>query len=169
MSPRGRYLSSTMVLVVLAGVYALWQGQVDRPTPRLPPGVARVSRPAPPARIHPPLARDILDRAAALELSDDQVVRLRALDRRWSAEAGGLEAAIRQAEGEFSTFMDGARAPGGTSVQEIQRRSADLRNLGALLRERRRVHSDSVVGLLVEWQRRRLDDAGEAAGATGRY
>jgi hypothetical protein len=105
----------------------------------------------------------------ALELTDDQVARLRALDRRWSAEASPLEAAIRQAEGEVAAFMEGASASRGASVQEIERRSADLRRLGAILRERRREHADAAVGVLAEWQRRRLDDTEESTPATGRH
>lgn len=170
MSPRLRYLSTTVALVALAAAYVLWQGRLERPAPRLPASSAPVIRPASPPRVpRPPTAREILDRAVALELSDHQVIRLHALDRLWGSEASRLEAAIREAEGEVSTFMEEAKVSRGASVQEIQRRSTDLRNLGALLRERRQQHSDAAVGLLAEWQRRRLAKAGVAADEDGSH
>jgi hypothetical protein len=117
----------------------------------------------------PPTAREILDRAVALELSDHQVIRLHAQDRLWAGEASRLEAAIREAEGEVTAFMEEAKVSRGASVQEIQRRSTDLRNLGALLRERRQQHSDAAVGLLAEWQRRRLAKPGVSADENGSH
>jgi hypothetical protein len=169
MSPRIRYLSTTVALVALAAAYVFWQGRLERPTPRLPAASAPVIRPASPVPVPlPPTAREIRDRAVALDLSDHQVIRLRALDRLWTSEASGLEAAIRGAEGEFSTFMKTARASGGASMQEIQSRSAELRRLSALLRERRRQHADVAVGLLADWQRQRLAKAGVATGDTRR-
>jgi hypothetical protein len=168
MSPRVRYLSTTVALVALAAVYVFWQGRLDRPTPRLPAASAPVIRGASPAPVPlPPTAREILDRAVALDLSDHQVIRLRALDRLWTSEASGLEPAIQVAEGEFSAFMKTAQASGGVNMQEIQSRSAELSRLSALLRERRQQHSDVAVGLLADWQRQRLAKAG-ASGDTRR-
>lgn len=167
MSPRVRYLSTTVALVALAVAYVFWQSRLERPTPRRPAASAPVIRPASPAPVPlPPTAREILDRAAALDLSDHQVVRLRALDRLWTSEASGLDAAIHVAEGEFSAFMMTAQASGGANMQDIQSRSAELRRLGALLRERRQQHSDVAVGLLADWQRQRLAKAGVATGDT---
>ena len=169
MSPRARYLATSGVLAALAAAYLLWQGQITRPAPHLPASSAMVARRAPPSPApRAPGAREILGHAMALDLSDDQVARLRALDRRWSAEVSRLEAAIRQAEEEVSAFMEDARAR-GASIQEIQQRSADLRSLGALLREGRRRHADAAVGLLADWQRRRVDGAGVDGGETGRH
>jgi len=169
MSPRIRYLSTTVALAALAVAYAVWQGRLERPTPPLPAPSAPVIRPASPAPVPLlPTAREILDRAVALDLSDHQVIRLHALDRLWTSEASGLETVIRGAEGEFSTFMNAARESGGASMQEIQSRSAELRRLGALLRERRQQHSDVAVGLLADWQRQRLAKAGVATGDTRR-
>ena len=106
MSPRVRYLSTTVALVALAAAYVLWQGRLERPTPRLPAASAPVIRPASPSQVpRSPTAREILDRAVALELSDQQVHRLHALDRLWTSEGGRLEAAIREAEGEVAVFM----------------------------------------------------------------
>lgn len=169
MSLRVRYLSTTVALVALAAAYVFWQGRLERPTPRLPTASAPVIRPASPVPVPlPPTAREILDRAVALDLSDHQGIRLRALDRLWTSEASGLEAAIRGPEAEFSTFMIAARESGGASMQEIQSRSAELRRLSALLRERRQQHSDLAVGLLADWQRQRLAKAGVATGDTRR-
>jgi hypothetical protein len=169
MSPRVRYLSTTVALVALAVAYVLWQGRLERPAPRLPAASAPVIRPASPAPVPlPPTAREILDRAVALDLSDHQVIRLHALDRLWTSEASGLEAAIRGTEGEFSAFMTTAQASGGANMQEIQSRSAELRRLSALLRERRQQHRDVAVGLLADWQRQRLAKAGVATGDTRR-
>ena len=169
MSPRVRYLSTTVALAALAAAYVFWQGRLERPTPRLPAASAPVIRPAAPAPVPlPPTALEILGRAVALDLSNHQVIRLHALDRLWTSEASGLEAAIQVAEGEFSAFMKAAQASGGASTQEIQSRSAELRRLGALLRERRQQHSDVAVALLADWQRQRLAKAAIATGDTRR-
>lgn len=170
MSPRVRYLSTTVALVALVAAYVFWQGRrPERPTPRLPAASAPVIRPATPAPAPlPPTAREILDRAVALDLSDHQVIRLRALDRLWTSEASRLDASIQVAKGEFSAFMNTAQASGGANMQEIQARSAELRRLSALLRERRQQHSDVAVGLLADWQRQRLAKAGVATGDTRR-
>jgi hypothetical protein len=170
MSPRARYLSTTVALTTLAAFYVLWQGQIERPTPRRPAASAPVIRPTVPREVsHPLAAREILDQARALELSDRQISQLHALDGLWGSEVTRLEAAIRQAEGEVAAFMEGARMSGGASIQEIQQRSAGLRGLGALLRERRQRHSDAAVGLLTEGQRQRLAKARFPADETGRH
>ena len=169
MSPRVRYLSTTVALVALVAAYVFWQGRLERPTPRLPAASAPVIRPAAPAPVPlPPTAREILDRTLVLDLRDHQVIRLRALDGLWSSEASRLDAAIQMADGEFSAFMKTAQASGGTNMQEIQSRSAELRRLGALRRERRQQHSDAAIALLAEWQRQRLAKAGFATGDTRR-
>ena len=169
MSPGARHLSTTVALVALATAYIVWQGRLERPSPRLPSASAPVIRRGSPAPVPlPPTAREILDRAVALDLTDHQVIRLHALDRLWTSEASRLEAAIQMAEGEFSAFMKTAQASGGASMQEIQSRSAELRRLGTLLRERRQQHSDAAVGLLADWQRQRLAKAGFATGNTRR-
>ena len=169
MSPGVRSLSTSVVLVALATAYVFWQGRPERPTPSLPAASAPVIRWAAPAPAPlPPTAREILDRTVVLDLSDHQVIRLHALDRLWTSEASRLDAAIQIEEGEFSAFMKTAQASGGASMQEIQSRSAELRRLGALLRERRQQHSDAAVGLLADWQRQRLAKAGFATGDTRR-
>ena len=169
MSPRVRYLFTTVALVALAAAYVVWQGRLERPTPRVPVAPAPVIRPAAPAPAAlSPTAREILDRSVVLELTDHQVIRLHALDRLWTSEASRLDAAIRAAEGEFSAFMTTSQASGGASMQEIQSRSEELRRLGALLRERRQQHSDVAVGLLAAWQRQRLARAGVATSVTRR-
>lgn len=169
MSPRVRYLSTTVALVALAAAYVFWQGRLERPAPRLPAASAPVIRPASPAPVPlPPTAREILDGAVALDLSDHQVTRLRALDRLWTSEASRLDAAIRGAETEFSAFMKTAQASGGANMQEIQLRSEELRRFSALLRERRQQHSGVAVGLLADWQRQRLAKAAIATGDTRR-
>ncbi len=169
MSPSVRYLSTTMVLVAMAAAYILWQGRPERPTPRLPTASAPVIRRVSPGPVPvPPTAREILDRAVALDLRNRQMIHLRTLDRLWSDEARRLDEAIQMAEGEFSAFMKTAQASGGANMQEIQSRSAELRRLGALLRERRQQHSDAAVELLADWQRQRLAKAGFAAGDTRR-
>ncbi|HSL51629.1 MAG TPA: hypothetical protein VK878_21365 [Candidatus Deferrimicrobiaceae bacterium] len=158
MSPRARYLATTLVLVAAVAAYALWQRPLDRPTPRLPVASAPPARPAPPPV--PPTARRILDRAAVLGLTHEQVVRLRALDRFWTNEERELQAAVRDAEQELSGFMKEAQGSRGASVQQIQQRSAEYSSLSATLRERRRRHSEAALQLLDGRQRHRLAGAG---------
>ncbi len=155
MSPRLRYLSTTMALVAVGLGFALIQGKPWRSAPRLEarPMVARSPAPRPPA---PPTAREILGHGTDLSLTADQKARLEALDLRWKGEAAGLEAAIKEAEQEFSRFMKETQAGGKTSVQEIQRRSADLQSLSAALRERRQIHSEKAARILTAIQRQQL-------------
>jgi hypothetical protein len=111
----------------------------------------------------PPTARAILDRGAELSLTRDQKARLEALDRRWQAEAGRLEVAVHREEGTFGRFMQEAQTDGKTSVQEIQRRSADLRELSETLRERRRQHAEAALDVLTETQRQVLSTSAASA------
>ncbi len=155
MSPRLRYLSTTLALVAVGLGYALIQGKPWRSAPRLEarPMAARSPLPLPPA---PPIAREILGRGADLSLTADQKARLEALDLRWKGEAAGLEGAIKEAEQEFSRFMKETQAGGKTNVQEIQRRSADLQSLSAALRERRQFHVEEAARILTAIQRQKL-------------
>ncbi len=155
MSPRLRYVSTSLALVAVGLGYALIQGKPWRSAPRLEarPMVARSPAPRPPA---PPTAREILGQRTDLSLTADQKARLEALDLRWKGEAAGLEAAIKEAEQEFSRFMKETQAGGKTSVQEIQRRSADLQSLSAALRERRQIHSEEAARILTAIQRQQL-------------
>ena len=153
MTLRTRYLSTTLVLVAVGLGYAVIQGRAARPSPSLPGRPAAASQPVPPP---PPTAREILSREAVLSLTVDQKTHLEALDRRWREESVPLEAALQEAEQEFARFMEDTRASGRTSMQEIQRRSADVRELSAARRERRRIHSEVAAQVLTESQRRRL-------------
>ncbi len=163
MTPRARYLSTTVALLAVAVAYVVLQGWPERPGPPRPAPAARPAAP-PPA---PPTAREILDRGADLSLTRDQAARLEALDREWSREAGELQAAIREAEREFTAFAKQAQAGRGASVREIQQRSADYSHLSALLRERRRRHGEAALEVLTEDQRSRLAQTRRAVTAGG--
>ena len=154
MSPSLRYLSTTVALLAVGLGYALIQGRGERPTPRPAAQSEAVARPVPPPAA-PPTAGEILERRASFSLAADQVSRLEALDAEWKREAA--------AEQALSRFMKEAQSAGGTSVQEIQRRSAEFRELSAALRERRRLHSEAAAHVLTESQRRQL----AAATSTG--
>ena len=166
MTVRTRYLSTTLALVAVALGYALIQGRPTRPAPRLPARPAVASQPAapPPA---PLTAREVLDRADVLSLTADQKARLEALDRAWKQETAGLETALQEASNEFSQFMRESQARGRASLQEIQRRSADLRELSAALRERRHLHSEDAARVLTEAQRQTLAPASSTATRGG--
>jgi septal ring factor EnvC (AmiA/AmiB activator) len=155
MSPRVRYLSTTLALLAVGLGYAVMQSKWWHPGPGLQARPAAAGRPALPPAI-PPTARETLDRSEALALTQAQKARLEDLDRRWKQETAGLEAALHAAEQEFSRFMQEARASKGTTLQEIQRRSADVRDLSAALRERRLLHGGAVAQALTEAQRRTL-------------
>ena len=141
MSPRVRYLSTSLALLAVGLGYALTQGQVGRPAPP-PPARAGAARPAPLASA-PSTARQILDRGTVLSLTSDQMDRLETLDRQWRRESAKLETALTAAELEFSRFMREAKAGGRTNLQEIQRRSAEFRDRSAALRERRQIHAET--------------------------
>lgn len=155
MTPSLRYLSTTGALLAVGLGYALLQGRPDRPVPRPAAQSMAVARSAPlsPAL---PRAREILDRGAALSLTADQAARLEVLEGEWKEETAELEAAVDTAAQEFSRFMKDAQAAGGASGQEIQRRSAEYRELSAALRERRRLHGEAAARVLTEPQRQKL-------------
>ncbi len=152
MSARGRYLTTSLVLLAVAFGYALTQSRGERPALPRPAGVAAAPRVPPPL----PSARDILDRRASLALGQEQTRRLEALAREWSGESARLEADLQAATAEFSRFMSEAQGRRGTSFQEIQRRSADVSELSTRLREQRRLHGQAAAGLLTDRQRQRL-------------
>ena len=155
MNPHVRSLSATLVVVLVAAAYFVFQTRVERPGPPRPVSALSAARPtaAPPA---PPTAREILDQSVALDLGGDQVVRLKALDRLWTSEIGGLTAMIHEAEREFSGFVKETQGAKGASLQEIQRRSATFSQLSVELRGRRQHHSEAALRVLAEWQRQRL-------------
>lgn len=158
MSVRGRYLTTSLALVALAFSYALMQSRGgERPAGPRPAAVAAAPRIPSPLTL--PSASEILDRGARLSLSAAQTRSLEGLARDWSNESARLEAQLRDATAEFSRFMSEAQAGRGASLQEIQRRSAEAGELGALLRERRRLHGETATGLLVAWQRAKLAEA----------
>jgi LmbE family N-acetylglucosaminyl deacetylase len=105
----------------------------------------------------------LLDRANDLALIPGQKARLETLDRQWKVEAAGLEAAVRQEQEVFSRFMVEAQAGGKTSMPEIQRRSADLRELSETLRERRQQHAKAALEVLGESQRQMLSPSAASA------
>lgn len=157
MSPRVRYLSTTLALLAAAAGYTLSQGWVERQSPR--PVVREAgARPVPPPA-PAPSAREILDRGQAVGLSREQAARLRALDAEWVRQSSDLQAAIDDEERQFSTFVKEAQGSRGASFQEIQRRSANLRDLSATLREARRRHGLASAEVLTEQQRRTQGDA----------
>ena len=114
-----------------------------------------------------PTARIVLDRGTELVLTKGQRARLETLDRRWQSESGGLEAGVRREEEAFSRFMQKAQSGGKTSVQELQRRSADLRELSETLRERRQLHADATLEVLTDSQRQMLSTSAASARKGG--
>ena len=157
MRPRVRYLSTSLALLVVGLGYALTQGRVERPAPRIP-ARAEAARPAPlPPAL--PTAGEILKRSTALSLTRGQVAPLRALEERWREESAELEAAVQKAERAFSQFVRDTQAGWKTNLQEIQRRSVEFRDRSAALRERRQIHAEMAARLLTETQRRALAQA----------
>ena len=154
MSVRLRYLTTSLVLLAVGFGYALTQGRAERPAPPRPAGVAVAPRVPPPRPL--PTARELLDRRAALSLSEEQTRRLEVLAREWSSQSTRLEAELQASTAEFSRFMSEAQTGRGGSLQEIQRRSVDVGELGALVRERRRLHGAVAAGLLMDRQRAKL-------------
>ena len=157
MSPRVGFLTTTLALLAVAAGYALSQGWVERQSPR--PMVREAgARPVPPPS-PAPSAREILDRGPAVGLSREQAGRLRALDAKWLRQSSELQAAIDDEERQFSAFMKEAQGGGrGASLQEIQQRSANLRDLSATLREARWQHGLASAEVLTEQQRRTQGD-----------
>lgn len=152
MNPRLRYLAGTLAIVAVALGYVLMQGRPTLPSP------ARPASAGPPAPLAPPepTARDILAGNASLSLTAEQKTRLEELDRRWRQESTPLETSLHEAERDFSRFMAEAQKAGRATFQEIQGRSADVRELSAALRELRRLHSEAAAHVLTEVQRQRL-------------
>lgn len=151
MSPRTRYLTTTLALVAVLLGYGAWQWRAERPGPPRPP---RSAAPPPVRPPDPPTARDILERGSALSLSAEQTARLEALDRSWREESRPLEAELQAATAEFSRFMSDAKGQGRrASLQELQRRTAEVSDLGAALRERRRRHAEAAARVLSDGQR----------------
>lgn len=162
MNPQARSLSATLAVALIAAAYFVFQARIDRPAaPRPAPALSAAGPATLPAA--PPTAREILDRAVALDLWGEQRVRLEALDSVWSKEVSGLEAALQEAEREFSRFMKEAQGARGASIQEIQRRSAEFGRLTAELRERHQRHSEAALRVLADWQRERLAQSRSSA------
>ena len=156
MNPRVRSLTTTLALLAVAAGYALSQGWVARQSPR--PMVREAgARPVPPPA-PAPSAREILDRGPAVALSREQSARLGALDAEWRRQSSDLQAAIDDEERQFSAFMKEAQGGRGANLQEIQRRSANLRDLSATLREARWQHGLASAEVLTEQQRRTQGD-----------
>lgn len=155
MNPRVRYLTTTLLLLALGAGYMAIQASQTGPAPRLRPEGAAPRRPATPPP--PPVsARMILDRRAELGLTAEQAARLEALDDRWRQDTTSLMASVDAAEREFGRFM-AAQGPRGAPLQEIQRQSAEFRELSAELRERRLRHATAATALLSAAQRQKLD------------
>lgn len=156
MTPRVRFLATTLALLAVAAGYTLSQGWVERQSPR--PIVREAgARPVPPPA-PAPSAREILDRVPAVGLSREQAARLRVLAAKWVRQSSDLQAAIEDEERQFSAFMKEAQGGRGASLQEIQRRSANLRGLSATLREARWQHGLASAEVLTEQQRRTQGD-----------
>ena len=145
-----RYAATTVALVLVGAAYVLGQAWLNRPAlPR--PSRPTAGQPAPP--VPPPTARDLLGRADALALTAEQRARLASLDRAWGEQAAALDRAVAAAHAEFERFTRAA-SPRGTSVAEIQRRSAEYRELSAALRAARQRHAEAAQAVLSEVQRR---------------
>jgi hypothetical protein len=152
-----RYLVSMVGMLAVAAAYVAFQGGPPQPGPRLErpaPGVRVARQPgAPPPRIL--TAREILDRRSELAVAPAQIARLETLDRQWKERNRDLDAALEAAQQEVSRYMQ-AQAAGRTSLAELERRSADFRELSAELRERRRLHAEAAMEVLTEPQRRHV-------------
>lgn len=164
MSLRLRYLSTTLAVLAAGGAIVLIQARDPRPAslPRVrPASTAPAVRPAAPLVS----ARQILDRAAELSLTAEQRARLEALDREWRQESASLEAEVQAARAAVSRFMEAeAQAGRRTSLPEIERRSAEFRELSAMWRERRRLHGDAAGAMLTAAQRGTLGPPPETHG-----
>jgi hypothetical protein len=73
-------------------------------------------------------------------------------------QSSDLQAAIDDEDLQFSAFMKEAQGGRGASLQEIQRRSSNLRDLSATLREARWRHGLASAEVLTEQQRRTQGD-----------
>ena len=164
MSIRQHALTAAAALAIAAVGWTIFQAHAERRKLSLPGSVA-ITRPAPAAL--PPAARDILNGGVLLDLTWAQETRLRALDATWARESATIQAQIDAALAGFSRFMDEARARGRTSLPEIHRRSAEISELSAELRQCRQIHAEAAAAILVDWQRTRLGGRTRAAGPGG--
>jgi hypothetical protein len=158
-----RYAATTVALVLIGAAYVLGQPWLDRPAP-FRPSRATAERPAPP--VPPPTAQDLLGRAGALGLTAEQRARLASLDLAWGEETASLEQAVAAARAEFGRFTREA-SPRGASIAEIQRQSAEYRELSAALREARQRHADAAQAVLTEAQRQSLARDPSSSGYGG--
>jgi hypothetical protein len=166
-SPRRRYLVTTVALLAVLLGYGAFQWRSERPAPPRPSRTA-ATRPAPLAM--PPSAREVLARGAALSLTADQRARLEALASDWAKEGASLEAEVEAALAEFSRFMHQARERGkGASLQEVQQRMAEVSEPSARLRELRRLHAEAVARVLTDAQRGSLAVPSRAASGAASH
>ena len=147
------------LVTVLGAALVIWAGWGPyhaRPGLTAPAAsrAPELTRPATPTL--PPTARDILEGGALLDLKAEQRARLRALDARWAAESAAADTQLRATTDEFARFMEAARGAGRTNLADIQRRSAEISELSADMREERRRHADAAAAILTDWQRGRL-------------
>jgi hypothetical protein len=142
------------ILTAAAVLMAALSWDALQPGPRRP-ALDVVKTTVPPGRPSPPpLARDVL--ASGVPLSASQRGELQALAMRWEQASAPLETAVRAASEEFDRFAAKTRAEGRTSLAEVQRRSAELRELSAELRARRQAQSDGALAVLTDGQRRQV-------------
>ena len=163
MSIRQSSLAAAALVIVAVG-WTILQARPEHPQLSLPRSAA-ITRPAPVAL--PPTARDILDGGVLLDLTAAQRTRLRALDATWASQSAAAQAELDAAMASFSKFMDETRATGRTSLQEIQRRSGEISELSAALREQRRLHAHAAAAILTDWQRSRLGEVQRVGTAGG--
>jgi hypothetical protein len=149
MTTRLPYVVATLALTALAALFITGQGLARRPGPSLERAAGTVSRPAPAL----PSARQIIERGRDLGLRPDQIARLEALDARWRREAHAVDAPLEAAARQLAAFMKEAQDRRGASLAELQRRSADYRELSAELRERRLRHAAETLAVLSPSQR----------------
>lgn len=165
MNIRRRYLATTLMLLGAGLAVVVTQGG-GRPA-----GPPRLARPATPPPAPPPApltAEALLARDAALGLEPAQRERLEALHGEWTRDSRALEVALREATEEFARFMTGAQAGRGAPLGELEQRSAEVRQLSATLRERRRAHAAAAEDLLNDSQRRRAQSMNPASGGADR-
>ena len=152
MSPRLRYLVTTAVLLAVGLGYALIQPGPRRVALRLPVRAEASARPmAPP--VLPATARDILNRADTLSLTETQRQQLAALDRQWQEASQGLEAEVEAARQELARFLQASHDGRGANLAEIQRRSSAYQRASAALREERRRQVEAAADVLTRSQR----------------
>jgi hypothetical protein len=153
MNVRRRSLTTTLALLALGLGFAVMEGW-QRPRPG--PAPVRRHSEAPPRPAHPPSAGDVLARAIALDLTAEQRGQLGALQAQWTAESAAPERELSAASAEFAGFMNEAQHGRGTTLQELQRRTAEVATLSAGLMERRRRHAEAAIAVLDARQRAAL-------------